>query len=104
MVILDTTQKETIDNIEYYFIYVYLREFHSEITLNLYDTIKDQREVIQAPCVDFGKGITKVYIDYPFIVNKSYEIEFFKNDDLMYRGQIVTGTDVEIDNRSILKY
>lgn len=107
MVVLDLNDTTIINDTEMYFINLYLREFHDNLTLNIYDTVKDTHTVQEVDCVKSGKGITTVYINYDFRDNASYEIELEFEEALIYRGQIITGTDlieVSTDNRNILKY
>lgn len=109
MVLLDLNQDKTLRNsIEVYFINLYLREYHSTLTLKIYDTMNDTASSIEVECEKLGKGITTVYIDYNFKDNSSYEIELEKDSSLIYRGQISTGKDFVTvdasDNRNLLKY
>lgn len=108
MVLLDLNNDKTIRNtVEVYYINVYLREFHPTLTLKMYDSIKDKKELLSVECENIGKGITSVYIDYDFRDNSSYEIELLDVDKLIYRGQISTGKDfitVDTADRNLIKY
>lgn len=81
-----------LTNVNY--ILAYLRERPESVSVEIYDVYTGRSLEVTGFIEKLPRGIAKLYIDYAFMDGKTYEIQVFDVNVLLYRGQIVTGKDL----------
>lgn len=91
----------------FYSISLYMRDYYAEVTAIIYDAIKGTTEEVVGYVSKESRGVLKLFLDYEFTDNKSYNIEVISTSgELLYRGNIITGNDyLDIDeNNDLIRY